>query len=453
MQKIYNRTQALCGTCGDKVDAAIIEKDDAVFLEKYCPAHGTTLALVSSSAAWYRDSLSFVKPMTKPLSRSVNEFSGCPDSCGLCPEHGQHTCLPVVEIMSGCDFACPICLKTWESDRLMTPDQFRSIVDRLLSCEGFVPLINLSGGEPTLHPALFELLSIAREKSILQVSISTNGNRLLRDADFRKRLREYDPLIALQFDGFDGPAVRELRGADLVADKLALVEILEREGFKYSLVATVVREVNDGDIPKIVDLFFTSKALSLMFQPAAFTGRAAERRDPLRRLTIPDVIAGIDKSAFAKAKDFVPLPCSHPTCFALSYYLQADDGSAAPLKEILGLEPYLGVISNRTLPGLDIEGFTALRHRIYDLWSAADQFPNGEAILKKIRSLLKELNERGFSPEAAFDLGSRSVKAIFIHQFMDRDSLDFGRLVKCCNHYPQVDGRLIPMCAQNVFFS
>lgn len=32
---------------------------------------------------------------------------------------------------------------------------------------------------------------------------------------------------------------------------------------------------------------------------------------------------------------------------------------------------------------------------------------------------------------------------------MDRFSFDVSRVVKCCNHYPQGDGRLIPACVRN----
>jgi 7,8-dihydro-6-hydroxymethylpterin dimethyltransferase len=453
MEKIYNKTRSVCPVCGKKITALVVEKKDAVFLEKQCPEHGVTCALVSSDASWYRESLKFIKPRTRPQSLSESGFKGCPESCGLCPEHCQHTCLPVIEIIDKCDLDCPVCLKQWKTRQEISLEEFAGILDTLLTCETSVPVINISGGEPTMHPQLVEMAKLSKRKGIMQTSISTNGLRLLRDADLRRRLLEYNPLIALQFDGFNPDASFSLRGRNVVEDKLALIDILEKEGCNYSIVATVARGINDNEITAIAEFFFKSKALSLMFQPAAYTGKASSLRDPLHRSTIPDVIAGIEKCSSVKKGDFIPLPCSHPTCFALSYYFQADDGSVMSVKDILGLENYLSIISNRTLPGLDIEGFSVLRDRVYDLWSAADQFPHSERVLNKLRGILRELSESGFTPEKAFEIGVKSVKAIFIHQLMDRDTLDFGRLVKCCNHYPQANGRLIPMCAQNVFFS
>ena len=210
--------------------------------------------------------------------------------------------------------------------------------------------------------------------------------------------------------------------------------------------------MNDHEILGIVDFFFRSKALSLMFQLAAFTGKAASLTFDHERITIPDVVKAIEKSQYSNDGDFNPLPCSHFSCFALSYYLNLDDGRYLNLKDFLGKEDYLDVIANRTLPGLDQEGYAIFKEKIYEFWSASDSSNTSEAVLQRIRKILEELNTSGFSPKKMFDLGTESMKAIFIHQFMDAHTLDFGRLIKCCNHYVQADGRIIPMCAQNVFF-
>lgn len=453
MSKGYNLTRALCSVCGEKCDAAVIEKDDGVYLEKYCPTHGTHHELFCSDPEWYRRSLSFVKPMTSPKKRSVDSFTGCPESCGLCPEHGQHTCLPVIEINDACDMNCPVCLKTWNKPFSMTADEFSDVIDTLTACEGFVPVINLSGGEPTLNPALPEMLAIAERKGIMQVSISTNGRRILNDPEFRKIISAYNPIIALQFDGFESATYETLRGADLSGEKSTVIETLEKEEFRYSLVATIASGVNLHEVKPVTDFFFASKAVSLMFQPVAYNGHASRMDKPVRRATIPDVVSEIEKCQKVSKGDFNPLPCSHPSCFALSYYINAGNGVFASLKQILGEEAYLDIISNRTLPGLDAEGFRVLQQKVYDIWSAADQYPDGEQILRKIRNVMRDMNECGFSARKVFDLGTDTVKAVFIHQFMDRATMDFGRLMKCCNHYPGKDGKLIPMCAQNTCFS
>jgi len=445
---IYSHTTAICPCCNMLVPARIVEFDSRILLEKLCPAHGINSALICSDPDWYRESRSYVKPGQAPLDLNTTIFSGCPESCGLCTEHRQHTCLPVVEITNDCNMACPICLKDLHQAFGMNAEEFRSVLKQLRKCEGSIPVLNLSGGEPTIHPEFSEILRISAEEGVMQTTVSTNGLRLFEDRMLRDLFRETGTIAALQFDGFESRTWCRLRGQDLSEMKLDLISLLEREGVRFSLTATVMNGVNDHEISPITDFFFNSGAVSLMFQPVAFTGAAlAMKADD--RLTIPDVVREIEKSRFVKQGDFNPLPCSHYSCFALSYYLMLGAGEFLSLKEFLGKENFLEVIANRTLPGLEEEGYDMIKERIYDFWSAADSSNDNERVLQRMRTILRELASMAFSPKRAFDLGSASMKGIFIHHFMDRDTFDLGRLMKCCNHYPQADGRLMAICAQN----
>jgi uncharacterized radical SAM superfamily Fe-S cluster-containing enzyme len=457
--RIYHHTEALCVDCRAKVLARAIETEGKVYLEKFCPEHGVSRVLISSDAAWYRDSLRYVKPRQVPLDINVREFRGCPESCGSCPEHQQHTCLPVVEILNGCDLDCPVCLKTDsghspERSRrrfTMSVNEFNAILDSLLRCEERIDVLNLSGGEPTLHPELETFLQMAADRGVTQTTVSTNGLQVLHRPELRALFKRTGAIVALQFDGFRPHTYDILRGRDLSADKLALIRLLEEEAVRYSLVATVANGVNADEVTDIVDFFFSGKAVSLMFQPVSLTGQA-QRFSNNVKLTIPDVVRAIERSAYVKSGDFNPLPCSHYSCFALAYYLILGDGRFLSLKDFLGTADYLDVIANKTLPGLDATGFDIIRSRLYDVWSLSDAGSLGEQALKRIQEVLRSAANGCIDPKKLVALGTGSMKAIFIHDFMDASTLDFGRLIKCCNPYPQRDGRLIPMCAQNVFF-
>jgi hypothetical protein len=451
MTRLYSHTQALCPFCLAKVPARIVSRDAKVFLEKFCARHGFSEAMISSDTAWYEASMEYVKPKQQPLQWNVPEFKGCPESCGFCPEHQQHTCLPVIEITSQCNLQCPVCLKHFKKPFTLDFRQFESILKNLAVSEKTLDVINLSGGEPTLHPDLERFIKTAQGHGVTQITVSTNGLLLLDRKDLRDLFKKTGTIAALQFDGFRPESYQSLRGRDLSVQKQELIRICEAEGIRYSLVATIAAGLNQTEISGMVDFFFTSGAVSLMFQPIAFIGQAQELSREWR-ITIPDIVAEIEKSAYVKKGDFNPLPCSHFSCFALSYYFITGPGRFINLKEFLGLEAYLDLIANKTLPGLDATGFQTIREKLYNLWSLSDSVSTDEQILKRIRSVLKEMGDNCFNPQKALALGLESMKAIFIHDFMDRETFDFGRVIKCCNPYPQPDGRLIPMCVQNVFF-
>lgn len=407
--------------------------------------------MISSEREWFHASRQFVKPSQEPLCRHVQDFRGCPESCGSCPEHQQHSCLPIFEITSRCDLACPVCLKNFSKHFEWTEQEFQTTLAHLLKAEGQVPVINLSGGEPTLHPKLRSFILSAKERGIGHVTVSTNGLTLLSDPELRRFFADTNTIAAVQFDGFRSDTSLRLRGVDLVQQKLELVETLQREGVNFSLVSTVAENLNADEIPQIVEFFFQSAALTLMFQPVCHTGNAAENFDPQKRLTTSAVIQAIGRSHYAKADDFNPLPCSHYSCFSLAYYFHAGSERAWSLRQFLGEDIFLNAIANRTLPQFDGAGYAAIKARLYEIWSAADSLGQSEEVLKRVRAALHAMHGRELSEDEKVLLAMRNMKAIFIHSFMDAHTFDFGRAVKCCNPYAKPDGRMVPMCVENVF--
>ncbi len=452
MTKIYSHTLSLCNICKEKIPARIIQTDNKVFMEKKCPEHGFFETLISSDINWYEQSRTYVKAGQIPLLYNQDKFKGCPESCGFCTQHQQHTCLPVIEINHLCDLTCPICLKGEGIKGNMTTIEFAGIIDNLIAAEGKIEVVNISGGEPSLHPQLVEMLEIASDKGIGQISLSTNGLELLTNEKLRSEIKKYNVITALQFDGFSDDVYIQLRGEALLQKKLKLIKLLEKEDLMYSLVASIAKDINHLEVKAISDFFFQSKALTLMFQPITFTGFAENADHQKHRITIDSVVKEIEKSSFVNQGDFNPLPCSHFSCFALAYFLKVDDQNYYSMKQFLGLENYLEVIANKTLPGLDKEGFSLMKQRMYEFWSAADSGDMTEKVLQRIKGILVEMNSCGFNQKTALDLGRNNMKAIFIHHFMDVYNFDFSRLVKCCNPYPQPGNKLIPICAQNVLF-
>ena len=100
---------------------------------------------------------------------------------------------------------------------------------------------------------------------------------------------------------------------------------------RTTIVSTVAKGVNDGQIGDCIRLLFERDfILSLMFQPASYTGYGGSHfgpHNPLDVITIPDVVrcAEAQTGGLLTKQDFLPLPCS-PGLLRLTYLLKTDEG-------------------------------------------------------------------------------------------------------------------------------
>jgi len=455
-------TRGVCPVCRKLVPASVIRAEGRILLQRTCPEHGPATGLVSSDAESYVNSLSCIKPGTLPFEFRTRIAAGCPMDCGLCPSHEQHTCLPIIEITERCDLDCPVCLvgggRGRRAQRDLDLEEIRKILDGLIRSEGTLNLINLSGGEPTLHRRIRDVVDLCARPEILRTTISTNGLRLAEDDRLLDFLVDRNVLVSLQFDGFSREVYPRLRGADILAAKLKLLDKLEARKAPVSLVMTAGKDANEGEFGPILEYFFRSDhVVSLMVQPLSFTGSCrGSGFDPMDRLTIPDVVRLLAASSGGRLRtdDFLPLPCSHPACFVLTYILRLADGGSVPLPRLVPVGSYMDIVKNRSLPGLEIESFEKIKDCLYQIWSSSGAAPDSRKVLATVRRMFDEVccPGQGFSPRQALAAGERWIKSIFIHHFMDEDNYDLARAVKCCNHYPLPDGRLMPACTYNVFF-
>ena len=85
-----------------------------------------------------------------------------------------------IEITNRCNLACDFCHGTGRPPRTMTPEEFRTLAQKLRGETGYLYFHVL--GEPLLHPQLWELLDISRELDF-RVCLVTNGTLLARQLD------------------------------------------------------------------------------------------------------------------------------------------------------------------------------------------------------------------------------------------------------------------------------
>jgi hypothetical protein len=439
----HELTRSICPVCKGLIDAQVLLRDNRVYMRKRCPDHGWFEGLVSSDAQMYVASAPFNKPGTMPLRFGTQVERGCPLDCGLCPEHKQHTCSTVIEVNTGCNLACPVCFADAGTGFTLTLEEVERMLDRLLELEGEPEVVQFSGGEPTIHPQILDMVRAAMARGIPHVMINTNGLRIARDDRFLAELEELRPVIYLQFDGLERDTYRRIRGEDLRDIKLRCLDRLANIDLDVALVAAVERGINDHEVGALVKFGLGHPAVrGIMFQPVTHTGRHLPF-NPLERMTIPDVLLGIvqQTDGLFRREDFVPVPCCFPTC-QVNTYVYVNQQQVIPLPRVLPVDKYLDYITNRALPR--VPALPDIQRALEALWSSAAVAGSSETA-------------RQFSCACgpALDLGGdlshlkRHVFQIAIKDFMDAYTFSVKQVMKCCVGVLVPDGRLIPFCAYN----
>jgi uncharacterized radical SAM superfamily Fe-S cluster-containing enzyme len=167
----WGQTTSLCETCLRLVPAKIEIRDNEVWYQKRCPKHGTQTTLVSTDAVYWKLCKDYIKPGDRPLTLQSRTEYGCPFDCGLCPDHEQHSCLALIEINEHCNLTCPVCFadSSPARDKQLPLATIEHMLDSLVASEGEPDLVQISGGEPTLHPDLFAILDAVRARPIRHV--------------------------------------------------------------------------------------------------------------------------------------------------------------------------------------------------------------------------------------------------------------------------------------------
>jgi 7,8-dihydro-6-hydroxymethylpterin dimethyltransferase len=437
-------TESICPRCRIVLDADLLVRDGRVILSRECPDHGRFDAVVYGDAGRYLDIQRFSKPGESPRKLQTEVVEGCPHDCGICPEHAQHTCLGIIEVNTACNLDCPICFAdsgtgTQEHGFSLSLEQVESMLDCFVRAEGEPEAVQLSGGEPSIHPQILDMLAAAKRRGIPLVMLNTNGIRLARDPRFAPALAELGVHVYLQFDGFEEATQLAIRGRSLTAEKLEALDRCAEAGVSVSLAAAVERDVNEHEVGTILRFGIEHQAVTgVFFQPVTHSGRFRIESNPLDKLTNSDVIAAVADQLpeWFRADDFVPVPCCSPSCRSATFVLY-DGDDVVPLTRLVDVEAYLDYVTNRAIPDLDV------REALEGLWSAkaaggsepvADRL-DCVACATAIPAELREVAARGFM--------------VVVQDFQDPYTLDVDKLRKCCVAEIVPDGRLIPFCAYN----
>ena len=442
----YDVAVSICSVCFEKIEAKIVFQDGKVFMLKYCPRHGNQRVLVADDVDYYRRCREvFIKPPEMPYLYNTPVKWGCPYDCGLCTDHEQHSCLSLVEITDFCNLQCPICYSESGPSRhtFRSLERIEFMLDAVVRNEGEPDVVQISGGEPTLHPDFFAVLDMARARPIKHLMVNTNGIRIASDEEFTRRLADYMPgfEIYLQFDSFKADALTSLRGADLRVVRQQALERLNRLGISTTLVVTLKKGVNDSEIGPIVDFALEQPCVrGVTFQPIQEAGRLEHYDAEAARLTLTEVRRRIlEQTSVFRPEDIIPVPC-HPDSLAMAYALKLG-GTVIPLTGLV--DPQILIAGRRNT--IVFEQDDELKDHIFTLFATNHSPQSGIASLKDLLCCL---------PMAAVPdgLGYENLFRVIIMQFIDAQAFDVRSVKKSCVHIVHPDGRLIPFDTYNLFY-
>jgi uncharacterized radical SAM superfamily Fe-S cluster-containing enzyme len=460
-------TQSLCPECLSLVTAKIIVKDGGrVYFRKHCPTHGFREDFVCSDVRWY-DRNEFSIPGKQP-EFGIEADKGCPYDCGLCTEHEQHTCIGLLEMTSSCNLECPMCYAaSGPGGKHLSYEECIRAIDRLVRAEGRPELLQLSGGEPTIHPEFFRVLEYAANQPIDYLMLNTNGVRLAHDEAFVAELARYRERleIYLQFDGLSEDVYRTLRGEPLLDVKRRAVEMIGKYDLNAMLVVTLQPGVNDHQLGDLVR-YGTERPwiAGLSLQPATYSGRHVLPEALERRITFPDVVREIERQTVGMfvESDFLPLPCAHPNCHTLAYAYRKH-GRITPLSRFIDVKNNLSLLANGitfTRPEARARVEKYLRELACgggcDVIIRPPDSPQASAGAASLESagngVVNEVAAEFFARVVAEELSPRDLFRITITSFLDAYNFDVRRLMKCCIHHVLPSGHIIPFCAYNVLY-
>ena len=441
----YDFTISLCPECLQRIDAKIIFFFDKVFMTKTCKDHGFFTVLIASDVAYYKNIRNYNKLGEVPLKVNTHTNYGCPYDCGLCADHEQHSCLTLIEITDRCNLTCPTCyaMSSPHYGRHRTVEEIERMFDIIVENEGEPDVIQISGGEPTLHPDFFEIMDIAKSKPFKHIMLNTNGIRIAKDKEFAEKLATYMPdfEIYLQFDSFKPEALETLRGKDLTDIRIKALEHLNELNLSTTLVVTLQKGLNDDEIGKIIEYALKQPCIrGVTFQPIQVAGRNEHFNAQTDRLTLTDVRTEILKqTSIFNENDIIPVPCN-PDALAMAYALKLGN-QVLPMTRFI--DPKM-LLNNESKNTIVYEQDKGLHEQLINIFSTGISVDKVQENINQLLCCLPNVSAPGLSYNNLF--------RIIIMRFIDAYDFDVRAIKKSCVHIVHKDGRVIPFETMNLFY-
>lgn len=162
----------------------------------------------------------------------------------------------------GCNFFCPFCHNSGIVKNEFAPISRADVMSYLQNRKGLLDAVTISGGEPTIHPELVDLVSEIKAMGYL-VKLDTNGtNPEMLQHLVQNKLIDYVAMdIKNNFDAYAPIAGTSNIPVQKIKKSL---EILKTSGIDYELRTTLVAEYHfESNIKKMAEELAGAKRMYL----------------------------------------------------------------------------------------------------------------------------------------------------------------------------------------------
>jgi uncharacterized radical SAM superfamily Fe-S cluster-containing enzyme len=304
------------------------------------------------------------------------------------------------------------------------------------------PMLQLSGGEPTLRKDLIDIIKKGKELGFVEVMLTTNGIKIAKSLDYTKQLKEAGvDAVYLSFDGTEPETWKKTRGVNLIDIKLKVLDHCKEAGISVCLVPTIVNGVNDHEIGNILEVAkkYAGTVMGITFQPVSLTGRISIEDLNTMRYTTSDLKDAINAATGGIMQKMYPIATtakltrlmawfddepqfamlSHEDCGFATLAMIDDDG------KFHGVEEYF-----------DVEGLIKFSNETYDMVMKREIPKTTELLKLDLSNYPKIIRMLASFTEDMLDLSYRQImKAYYMASVTRFFKGNFQDIIKHKNTY------------------
>lgn len=342
---IIHHTTSFCPGCLIIHPARYEQRGDEVYFIVDCPKK-TFNRLISHDVELF-------KKFSSKANYDVNDP----------PEFYQYRHVNVLEITNDCNFRCRFCLSSSNKNgpkSYKSLDEIIEIGKRVKKEKGYT--ITLSGGEPTLHKQLPQIIKSLKKLGLI-VNMASNGYLLAKEPNLAKALKKKGlGSVQIQLDSINEATHLKHRNNTYIKEKIEALENCIKAGLRVVVVITVSR-YNLNELGDLIKFCFRFRPYLYIISVQLYfpTGHTQLEEDKIvdREETVKSLVAHPDLSKILSTEFFRPLPKFrpmkmevHPNCGVLVIVLLEKD-SIYPLDDFVDMSSFyrkLALSKRKRLP-------------------------------------------------------------------------------------------------------